>query len=359
MKEDYFSYYHKILGSFKAISKKFIKEFKDDHIANFKIIPNKLYCSLDCANLHKKDEFVYKLQRNGTLMPIDYLIVECRNCKKIIKASDDLYYSTINPLDKFTRINLFESIFCKYFLVTLTTNILHRFYTMGTLYSITDYSEFAIAWIRCVLHYLIKILSKNQSFYRAQFNLYPTEGIIDLKNKELMRLPDVFYYKDNRFTRAGVNNIYFSADIETCKAEINYKSGKYYTAQFISTKDIKVLDLTTLDNPINYYKLSNDIYRDYVNNYNENKQINILIESAINCIGAFFMPYVSLKSVIDHTFRPEYIISQLLADISKTLFIDGLLYFSTKISNNQCLCFYHADKLDEYFNQQDTIEHNE
>ncbi|MDH5415400.1 MAG: RES domain-containing protein, partial [Flavobacteriaceae bacterium] len=157
----------------------------------------------------------------------------------------------------------------------------------------------------------------NTNFYRIRFQ----DGRFPLIKKDLFHIPFQLRgkVKTQRFSISGYPCLYLSNSIYTAWEELGRpQENDIQATRLINTSKLKFLDLT------------NDFYvDDYLNH--DSKDIKFLYK-------AITWPLVAACSIKvnnpSDTFKPEYIIPQLLLQWVNKKSIDGILYSSTHIDKN-------------------------
>lgn len=351
--ENFYNLIHQTSENFDFISSQFVLEYPDEYKNTIKFTDNLIFCSLKCSKKHINENFVTELIPSKYSFPINNLILICKDCGEIIKAPNAFYTDKYNPIENPENKFFYETTFIKYFLKALIINYIKKFFVFGFNFKLDNYCTFTSNWLNIVLTNLIKTIDKDVSYYRVQKKLNTSEPNIDLKDKELMRLTDIRYSKNNRLTKLGIYNLYLAEDIETGKKEIRYSSGDFYYAKFTTKKELTTIDFTNFNDNNSFNLIANDIYNKYVKNYGKCYQTLILIKSTVECFRSFIIPELTKQSNEDKPFKPEYVIPQFISDISKLTLVHSITYYSTRNENKKCLCFFINEKINEYFNQTD------
>jgi len=356
MNNNTFKILHHLLGSFEYISEIIVKNHYNDYIEISKNIDRKIYCSEHCSRKSSNSEIIL-LQPSKLNFPVNNLILCCIECNKIIKHPECFYIIDENNSLKYSVNSfIYETTFCNLFLKALILLYIKKYYVEGFNFNLDSVCNYTSSWLSIILNNMQSNIDENSSFFRVQKDLHPDNGIKDLNNKNLMRSPSIVYLKDNRLTKSGVYNLYLSEDVETGKKEIRYKEGEYYYAEFITKKKLTTIDFTTFKDDCYFRLLSESIYKKYSEKYGNNYHCFVIIKSAVDCFKEFIIPMITKQANDDQPFKPEYVISQFISDISKATLVDSIIYSSTRNENKKCLCFFKVGEIDYCFVQKDTIK---
>lgn len=347
---------HHLLGSLEIISEKIVNDYYNEYIEVVTNYNRIIYCSEHCSKKYSNNKFII-LQPSKLNFPLNNLVLSCKVCNKIIKHPESFYINSEHNLSKWFENSFFyETTFCNFFLKTLILLYIKKYYIEGFNFNLDSFCNYTSGWLNIVLYHLQSNIDENISFFRVQKDLYPEDGIKDLKNKKLMRSTNMRYLKDNRLTKSGVYNLYLSEDIETGKKEIRYVKGEYYYAEYITKKKITTIDFSSFNEYNDFRILTEKIYTEYSEEYGNNYHVYIIIKSAVECFKELIFPMLTKQVGDNHPFKPEYVIGQFISDISKTTLVDSILYSSTRVKNKKCLCFFKVKEIDSFFVQKDTIK---
>lgn len=172
------------------------------------------------------------------------------------------------------------------------------------------------------LGYISTIPAGSLSLYRSRQHKLE-ENIVDAK---AIGSPPLQSAKANRMSPAGISMFYGALDVNTCKAEVldpNWKGSALTTAEFVSSKEINLIDFTDIGEVPSLFDKQN----------RHKRSIMGFIKS--------FVGDLSIPVKPDDTVHIEYIPTQAVTEYLRLKFqkehnVQGILYKSVK--NNGGLC---------------------